>query len=204
VMRDDIAAARSIVEESVALFRDVGDKWGLIHALHQLAVIVWSEGDYVRSGLLNEEVLALCHELDDKDMIAMVLNDLGDVARYLGDYQRAATLYAEGLTLAQQLEKKQEIAMCLAGLAGLAGATGQSERAARLLGAIETFLDAIGLAVSVWPPVRDDFERTAAAARAQLDEATFAAAWAKGQAMPLEQAVADALTISASDAADPV
>jgi hypothetical protein len=32
--------------------------------------------------------------------------------------------------------------------------------------------------------------------RAQLDEATFAAAWAEGRAMPLDQVVADALSLS--------
>jgi len=36
----------------------------------------------------------------------------------------------------------------------------------------------------------DQHHRTLAAVRAQLDEATFAAAWAAGRAMSLEQAVA--------------
>jgi hypothetical protein len=37
-------------------------------------------------------------------------------------------------------------------------------------------------------------DRTATAARAQLDDATFIAAWAVGRAMTLEQALADALS----------
>jgi hypothetical protein len=40
---------------------------------------------------------------------------------------------------------------------------------------------------------RADYDRDFAAVRAQLDEATFAAAWAAGQAMPLKQAIAEAL-----------
>lgn len=35
-----------------------------------------------------------------------------------------------------------------------------------------------------------DYERWVAAARAQLDEATFAAAWAAGRAMTIEEAIA--------------
>ncbi len=40
---------------------------------------------------------------------------------------------------------------------------------------------------------RAEYEQDIGAGRAQLDEATYAAAWAKGRAMTLEQAVAYAL-----------
>jgi hypothetical protein len=40
-----------------------------------------------------------------------------------------------------------------------------------------------------------------AAARAQLDGVTFAAAWAAGQALTLEQAIAEALKATSSAAA---
>ncbi|HEX9922142.1 MAG TPA: hypothetical protein VGD99_05735, partial [Anaerolineae bacterium] len=39
-----------------------------------------------------------------------------------------------------------------------------------------------------------EYDRNVAVVRAQLDEATFAAAWAEGRAMTLEQAVDDAMT----------
>jgi len=68
-----------------------------------------------------------------------------------------------------------------------------AERSARLLSAAETLLDTIGLSLAAWPEMRADYDRYVAAARAQLDEATFAAAWAQGRAMTLDQAVAYAL-----------
>ncbi len=44
------------------------------------------------------------------------------------------------------------------------------------------------------PPVeRAEYERHVAAARAQLDPATFAAAWVEGRALPLEGVIADVL-----------
>jgi DNA-binding NarL/FixJ family response regulator len=47
------------------------------------------------------------------------------------------------------------------------------------------------------PPVeRAPYERDMAAVRAQLDEASFAAAWAAGQAMTLEEAIAETERIS--------
>jgi hypothetical protein len=68
------------------------------------------------------------------------------------------------------------------------------EQAARLLGAAEALRVATHVPV---PPVdQTDYERTVAAARAHLDEATFAAAWAEGRAMTLEQAIDLALAVN--------
>jgi DNA-binding NarL/FixJ family response regulator len=54
--------------------------------------------------------------------------------------------------------------------------------------------EAIGVPI---PPVsRAEYERDVAAVRAQLDEATFASAWAAGRALSLDQAVAEALRVS--------
>src|SRR5262249_32947587 len=144
--------------------------------------------------LLFEESLAIGHELGDKGLIARTLSNLGDVARHQGDEQRATALYRESLVLSRQ-ESRENIACSLVGLAGVDGGVGQPERAARLLSAAETLLDAIGLSVSVWPETRADYDRYVAAAHAQLDETTFAAAWAEGRAMSLEQVVADALSL---------
>ena len=43
------------------------------------------------------------------------------------------------------------------------------------------------------PAARATYERALATARAQLDEATFDAAWAAGQALTLEEAIAYAM-----------
>jgi hypothetical protein len=67
VMRNDIATARPIIEESVALFREVGNKAWLIGALNQLGLVAWLEGDYVQAGRLFEEGLGLCRELQEQN-----------------------------------------------------------------------------------------------------------------------------------------
>ena len=58
---------------------------------------------------------------------------------------------------------------------------GRLERAVLLWGAAGWLYDSIGAHT-------DDYDR--AAAQAQLDDATFASAWAAGRAMTLEQAIA--------------
>jgi hypothetical protein len=82
-------------------------------------------------------------------------------------------------------------------MAELAVAQGQNEQAARLLGSAEVLRDAIALPLQ--PPDRAEHDRIVAAARAQLDKSTFAAAWAEGRSMTLEQAIAYALEGSEVD-----
>ncbi|HET9224669.1 MAG TPA: hypothetical protein VFO07_19305, partial [Roseiflexaceae bacterium] len=73
---------------------------------------------------------------------------------------------------------------------------GQATRAAQLLGAADGLRAASGV---LRPPgERAPYERIVAGVRAQLDEATFAAAWATGQTMALDQATALALAGSSS------
>ena len=68
---------------------------------------------------------------------------------------------------------------------------GQAEQAAWLLGAAEAPREIIGAPV---PPVdRAGYDSQVAAMRSQLDEARFAAAWAEGRAMTIEEAVEYAL-----------
>jgi predicted ATPase len=193
VRRDDPAAARPIVEEGVALYREVGDLNGLAEALPQLGIIARLEGDHTRAAALLEESLALGREVGDKDNISGALHCLGDVMQDQGDYERALALYQECVALARLIEGKEHIARCLVGIGGVASAVRQAERAARLLSAAETLLDSIGLSLAAWPEVRADYDRAIAAVRAQLDDATFAAAWAAGQALTLEQAITEAL-----------
>jgi hypothetical protein len=73
----------------------------------------------------------------------------------------------------------------------VAAMQGQPERAARLLGASAALREEIGAPLS--PVARVDHDHASNAARATLGEDAFAAAWAEGYAMPLEEATADAL-----------
>jgi hypothetical protein len=76
-------------------------------------------------------------------------------------------------------------------LADLSTSQGRPQEAARLLGAAEALLKASGS--TWWPADRVEYERNLATLRAALSEAAFAAAWAEGQAMTLERAIAYAL-----------
>jgi hypothetical protein len=78
---------------------------------------------------------------------------------------------------------------------------GQPVRATRLLGAAEALVEQTQTPLRAAHQI--EFERNVALARAQLDDASFAAAWTAGCAMTLEQAIAYALRLSAGDAEQP-
>jgi hypothetical protein len=104
---------------------------------------------------------------------------------------RAATLYREGLTLVESVHDQVGLARCLEGLATVAAAQAQGLRAARLGGSAAARRAALG--VPLPPSARAAFEGAMAAARAALGEDAFATAWAAGQALSTEQAIAEAI-----------
>lgn len=120
--------------------------------------------------------------------LAFVLDVLGALVSAQGDATRATALLGEALALQKQFSPDL-IHESLDGFAWMTCGQGQPARAARLLGATESIVvDGIGTAA--WHFAHEHFVATV---RAQLDEATFAAAWAAGQALTLEQAIAEAL-----------
>lgn len=83
------------------------------------------------------------------------------------------------------------IAEVFIGLASVATAEKVPHQAARLLGAGQALLDAQGIQIGV--AIRAVYERGIAAAKEQLDESSFNAAWNEGKAMTMEQAIECAL-----------
>jgi len=80
----------------------------------------------------------------------------------------------------------------LVGLARLACNQGDYRRAAALFGVVEASHEALGRHRS--PAAQAKHDQGVASARAGLEEAAFAAAWAKGRAMTLEEAIEYALS----------
>ena len=78
----------------------------------------------------------------------------------------------------------------LEGLAGVVAAQGALRWAAQLWGAAEALREAID--VPRLPVDRVGYEQAVAAARAQLGEEAFAAAWQEGWMMKLEQVIGEA------------
>jgi tetratricopeptide (TPR) repeat protein len=193
IERFDYSAARPILEESIAIWRNVGVKEGLADALNQLGTVAHGQKEDEHAVALYEESLRLYREMENKSEIAMVLFNLGSIVISQGNHKKALRLFLEGLTLAQESGDEHNFVNNLAGLGWVAGSLGKAKRAALLLGAAESWRTSVGENLSAWPYVIADYDRWEATARAQLDEETFAAVYAEGRAMTLEQALKYAL-----------
>ena len=129
------------------------------------------------------------------DLVAAIaLEALGTCAREQGDQRRAAQLFAESLVLVRDSRDPAILVNDLKSLGAVAAATGQAEQAARLFGAAEALRDFHGITLP--PAERPRLERAIAPARAQLPEPSFAAAWAAGRALTVDQAIAEALAVA--------
>jgi predicted ATPase/class 3 adenylate cyclase/DNA-binding CsgD family transcriptional regulator len=184
----DRAAARPLLEESVDLFREVGERQSLADAIGVLGMAALSGGDLAVARSLEEESLGIMQSLGYRQGAARALNVLGDVILKEGDHAAARALYERSFVILGDLNDKWWIAWCLEGLAGVAVAQGQPARSARIFGTAEALREAVN---GPRPLAHQaDHQRRVAAARAGMDEAAFAAAWAEGRAMTPEQAVA--------------
>jgi hypothetical protein len=188
----DLARAR--FEGCLEIARELQDRWLMAFALHFLSHGAYHRGAYGLARSLLEESIALCVEMGgNKSGVAFSRQWLARVARAQGDEATARGDLADGLHLFQELGDQRGIAYCLIVAACAGVAQGDAERAARLFGAAERIRAAGGSFIEA--DLRLAHEHDVAAARAALGDEAFAAAWAEGRAMTLEQAVTDALTV---------
>jgi tetratricopeptide (TPR) repeat protein len=192
----DAARATTLYRDALAHFRELGNPTRIFSVLLRLGSATHGQGDTVGSTAHYHESLALFRELeladDTNSWMVWYRRNLGHLAHVIGDDSRARELLRESLRLFRENRDLHSCAFCMVDLAGIVARHGQPQRAAQLFGASQALR---GVESVPWPlGERIDYEQDLAAVRAQLDEATFALAWAAGQAMPLEQAIEYALS----------
>lgn len=151
-----------------------------------------------RAGRALDEARALAHEgwalasqREEPIFRAMYAHELGLVAALEGEQDEARERLSEALRIRNECGLRPALAQTLEALGWVAAAEGRGERGAQLLGCAEELREALGTVI--YPVDRPDHEEAVGRARADLDEGPFEAAWAKGRAMSLDNAVALAL-----------
>jgi non-specific serine/threonine protein kinase len=195
----DRARAGPLLEESVELVRraEAGTPHNAILATHaeppfqSLARLAEEQGDLDRAAQLLDETLTFSRARGASHGVANVLRTMAMHACRRGDVERATALLDESLRLFHGLADVPCSWNQLVLVAHVATKAGHHTRAARLLGAADVQQRASGMVpLNIARAVHDE---TIAAARSGLGEDAYAAAWAEGRAMTLEQAVAYAL-----------
>jgi predicted ATPase/DNA-binding CsgD family transcriptional regulator len=190
-MLGEAQAAIPIVEQSLALFRELNYQPGIAQALNIIGEIARYSGDDDRARTAYEECLSVSKQTGETRRIIYMCQNLTFIALHEGNAERARDVGRQGLHLTLTMNNKLEQAKTLAILAGAIGQLGQAQRATRLLGASESALERFG----AFHQLNDkpEIDHIIAAVRAQLNQATFQDAWAEGRALSLEQVVAQAL-----------
>lgn len=173
----DIRQAVAKLEESLALFRGLGDKDGMTASLNRLAIVAYRQGEYERATTLLEESLSLSRESHYKVGIASSLHYLGVCARLQGNYEQAEALDQESLSLFRALGLKRWTAFALDSLGLLAFYRGNFDRANALcgeaLGQFQQWGDKFGAigslnSLGVVACVQGDYKRAAALCQESL------------------------------------
>lgn len=184
----NIAEARRLLAESLALWDAIGMKQGTATTLSSLGQLALIQGDNAAAARFFEESLVTLRELGDLRSASLSLTGLGRALHRQGDNTPALDAYDEALALRHELGDKLGIAECLEGLGEIALAQGAPARTIRLYGAAGAIRAAIGS--PVLPVDRQAYDETLTVARAQLDPQQAEELWAAGQALPIDGAVA--------------
>jgi predicted ATPase/DNA-binding NarL/FixJ family response regulator len=128
-----IATAIARCEESLAIYRDLGDTQGSASVLRTIGLLVWDGGDPRRGRTLFEESLGLSRANGDRLEIARTLATTGCLALVGADRARARACLDESLALYRELGDRRSIAVALGNLGHLAFDEGEYAVAERLL-----------------------------------------------------------------------
>ncbi len=125
-------AARSLFEESVAIYRELADKHGLAEALDGLARIMFTQSDEIEVRRLREESLVLAREVGDPWLLASNLRTLSFYMSFSGDFESARLFLEESVTLFRKLKDQQGLSHTLSLLVEAMVFAGQATQAAAL------------------------------------------------------------------------
>jgi predicted ATPase/DNA-binding XRE family transcriptional regulator len=192
--RGELEQARAHHQASLSLEREIGHHHGVALALTRLGDIAVTQGNPAEAETLGEEALAIWRDRGDAWGIAWALIQLGRAARARGADTRAVALFHQSLASNARLGDKEIMARAVTELAAIASDRGQFLLAARLYGAVAALRESLGapLAPAEWA----NYERALAAARSELAEEVFLAAWDAGRALPLERIIDEAESLS--------
>ncbi len=177
--REDHDRATALLEECLALSREMGHGLGLAGSIMSLATVSHERGDLERAVSFLEESMELFLEQDDKLGLAWCQINLGLVMCARGDTGRAAKLTEEGVALLQELGAGADSAIGLCNLGWMVLLQGDTSRATAL------YQESLDLAwdTGLHPIVLTTLEGLACVAGARGDVQRAARLWSAAQTL---------------------
>jgi predicted ATPase/DNA-binding CsgD family transcriptional regulator len=177
--------ALPFAEESLLHSRAVGDRRGSAYSLFIQGFIAIFQGQYRSAQQKLKDGLALLEEVGDRRGLGWGLYGLGWAALGQGEVPAAQGRLDEALELFAEMDQQWFCALCLEGLACAVAAQGKAVWAARLWGAAEHLREAISGVIPTL--VQRLYEPFLVMARTHLGDEAFAAAWAEGGVLTIQE-----------------
>jgi len=194
-LQGDYERASFLYDECLTTFRQIGDGAGVAWTLNYLGDVARQKADLVAARSYCEQSLAEFRRLRDNWGIASALSDLASLSCDQGNNAEARRLYGESIKMFQELGHKRGIARALECLAVSAVAQSNPEQSLHLAGAAAALRERLG--VPLISAEQHRLEKALEFARRTLGNAAGLTAWMEGWAMPVEQAVHEALNCDA-------
>ena len=115
----DFERSAQALEESLALYREAGDRRQVAEIANTLGNSTWALGDRKRTRELREEAIKLCFALRDPRGVARTLHYIGEESRDTGDRAGARRAFEESLGVMRELGDKTFVMASLHGLGDL-------------------------------------------------------------------------------------
>jgi non-specific serine/threonine protein kinase len=131
-VRGEYDRAALLLEESLSLWRALGDERGLALALYTLGRVMNYQSKSERAAALYAESLAILRALGDRRGVALALNGSGVLARDRGDDVRARVAYEESLSIFRELGDDWGIGLLLNNLSRISRDAADWEQTAAL------------------------------------------------------------------------
>jgi tetratricopeptide (TPR) repeat protein len=179
--------AQELNEESLAIRREVGDRWAIANSLNNQGTVFLDQEEYDNAQQKLEEAVSLLREIGDRWHYVNAVNNLANVARAQNRYGVARDLYYESLEINRELGDDWALAYLLEDVGYWNAAEGFPKIALELIGAADTLRESIGAPLP--PAERENSEKLLKPARDGLSSEAQEAALEAGRLMSLEQAI---------------
>jgi predicted ATPase len=187
----ELDEALRMLDESIATRERLGDRQRLAVVRHNHALVLFDAGklDAAREEL--EWSAATARVLGDRVEVANALSDLGFVNAAAGDLHAAARHQSEALSAAARVGARSIVAQSIDGAAEIVALRGDQMAAARMWAAAETIRRTSRSALLAAD--RRRLDRAIAEAREAVTDDSWWSAWAAGEALSFDDAIAAAL-----------
>jgi tetratricopeptide (TPR) repeat protein len=183
----DVPKATSLLEEALERYRAINDASGVAKVLWGLGNALFATQNYGPAKQRYEEALAMFRAGGDRFHMGWALYELGVARVRLGELAEARLALDEGVALFAEARDVSGVVLILDAVSELSEAEGEMLQAIRLAAAAEALETLSGTNLATLSNVFAGRQRPAHMS------AEESAAWAEGQAMTLDQAVACAL-----------